>query len=69
MDASFLTLDKRVEEKSLIIGCGIAGPAVAPFLKRAGVEAEIYETQTTPEDYALSLASNGVGVLKTPGLD
>jgi len=56
-------------KKALIIGCGIAGPAVALFLKRAGIEAEVYEARTTPEGYILSLASNGVAVLKMLSLD
>jgi 2-polyprenyl-6-methoxyphenol hydroxylase-like FAD-dependent oxidoreductase len=33
----------RPGRKALIIGCGIAGPVVALFLQRAGIEAEIYE--------------------------
>src|SRR2546429_9396243 len=57
------------KKKALIIGCGIAGPAVALFLKRAGFEAEIYEARTTPEGFALSLSSNGVEGLKMLGLD
>src|SRR5437667_5647537 len=57
------------KRKALIIGAGIAGPAVALFLKRAGFEAEIYEARKAPEGYALSLSSNGVGVLKMLGLD
>ncbi len=57
------------QKKALIIGCGIAGPALALFLKRAGIEAEIYEARTTPEGYALSLSSNGVAVLQELGLD
>src|SRR5437867_12726995 len=52
------------KKKALIIGCGIAGPAVALFLKRAGFEAEIFEARKTPEGFALSLSSNGVEVLK-----
>jgi 2-polyprenyl-6-methoxyphenol hydroxylase-like FAD-dependent oxidoreductase len=56
-------------KKALIIGGGIAGPAVALFLKRAGIEAAIYEARTTPEGYSLSLSSNGVAVLKLLGLD
>ena len=31
--------------KALIIGCGVAGPVVALFLQRAGIEAEIYEAR------------------------
>ena len=56
-------------KKALIIGSGIAGPALALFLKRAGIEAEIYETRETPEGYALSLSCNGVAVLAELGLD
>ncbi len=57
------------KRKALIIGCGIAGPAAALFLKRAGIDAEIYEARTTPEGYSLSLSSNGVDVLRLLGLD
>jgi 2-polyprenyl-6-methoxyphenol hydroxylase-like FAD-dependent oxidoreductase len=59
----------RQKRKALIIGCGIAGPTVALFLRRAGIEAEIYETRTTAEGYSLSLSSNGVAVLKILSLD
>lgn len=60
---------KEQKHKALIIGCGIAGPATALFLKRAGIDAEIYEARTTPEGYSLSLSSNGVDVLRLLGLD
>jgi 2-polyprenyl-6-methoxyphenol hydroxylase-like FAD-dependent oxidoreductase len=59
-------------KKALIIGCGVAGPVVAMFLKRAGVDAEIYEAQPAPDDYAglfLNVASNGLGVLRALGLE
>jgi 2-polyprenyl-6-methoxyphenol hydroxylase-like FAD-dependent oxidoreductase len=42
------------------------------LLQRAGIEAEIYEARDTPEDYASSwlvMASNGLDVLKTLGID
>lgn len=55
--------------KAIIIGCGIAGPALALFLKQAGITAEIYEARTKPEGFSLSLSSNGVAVLKSLGLD
>ena len=55
--------------KVIIIGCGIAGPALALFLKRAGIEAEIYEARETVEGYALSLSCNGVAVLKMLSLN
>lgn len=59
------------KKRALIIGSGVAGPAVALFLKRAGVEAEVYEAQPTPDDYAglfLNVASNGMDVLATLGI-
>jgi 2-polyprenyl-6-methoxyphenol hydroxylase-like FAD-dependent oxidoreductase len=30
-------------KRGLIIGCGIAGPVVAMFLRRTGIEPVIYE--------------------------
>jgi 2-polyprenyl-6-methoxyphenol hydroxylase-like FAD-dependent oxidoreductase len=60
---------QKQTRKALIIGCGIAGPALALFLKRAGIEAEIYEAREKPEGFSLTLASNGVAVLKELGLD
>src|SRR5438105_6888078 len=56
-------------KKALIIGCGITSPALALFLKRAGIEAEIYEARETPVGFSLSLSSNGVAVLQELGLD
>src|SRR5260221_12496542 len=62
----------RQQRKALIIGCGVAGPVVALFLQRAGIEAEIYEARDESTDYGgsfLNMAWNGLGVLKTLGLD
>src|SRR5215467_3011710 len=62
----------RPGRKALIIGCGIAGPVVALFLQRAGIEAEIYEARDESTDYGgsfLNTACNGLGVLKALGLD
>ncbi len=62
----------RSRMKALIIGCGIAGPVVALFLQRAGIDAEIYEARAESTDYGgsfLNMACNGLGVLKTLGLD
>jgi 2-polyprenyl-6-methoxyphenol hydroxylase-like FAD-dependent oxidoreductase len=62
----------RTARKALIIGCGVAGPVVALFLQRAGIEAEIYEARDASTDYGgsfLNMACNGLGVLKTLGLD
>ncbi len=56
-------------KKALIIGCGIAGPVLALFLKLAGIEAEIYEAREVADGFALSLSCNGVGVLQELGLD
>jgi 2-polyprenyl-6-methoxyphenol hydroxylase-like FAD-dependent oxidoreductase len=63
---------KSSRMKALIIGCGIAGPVVALFLQRAGIEAEIYEARAESTDYGgsfLNMACNGLGVLETLGLD
>ena len=62
----------RAARKALISGCGVAGPVVALFLQRAGIEAEIYETRASSTDYGdnfLNMACNGLDVLGTPGLD
>lgn len=59
-------------QKALIIGCGVAGPIVAMFLQQAGIETEIYEARAESTDYGgsfLNMACNGLGVLKTLGLD
>jgi 2-polyprenyl-6-methoxyphenol hydroxylase-like FAD-dependent oxidoreductase len=58
--------------KAIIIGGGIGGPVAAMFLKRAGIEAHIYEAQPAPDDdqgYFLNVASNGLHVLRALGLD
>ena len=62
----------RQKRKALIIGGGIAGPVAALLLQRAGIEAEIYEARAESTDYGgsfLNMACNGLGVLKTLGLD
>lgn len=62
----------RPARKALIIGCGVAGPVVALYLQRAGIEAEIYEARAESTDYGgsfLNMACNGLGVLKMLGLD
>jgi 2-polyprenyl-6-methoxyphenol hydroxylase-like FAD-dependent oxidoreductase len=56
---------------ALVIGGGIAGPALAMFLKRAGITAVIYEGRPGPADESgafLNLAPNGLAVLETLGL-
>ncbi|VXA95809.1 6-hydroxynicotinate 3-monooxygenase [Microbacterium sp. 8M] len=57
--------------KALIIGGGVAGPAVALFLRRAGWEAEIFEARPHPDAFGglfLNVATNGLAVLDTLGL-
>ena len=60
---------QQSQKKALIIGNGIVGPALALFLKRASIEAEIYEARETPDGYSLGLSGNGVAVLRELGLD
>ncbi len=60
---------QKASKKALIIGGGIGGPALALFLKRAGIEAEIYEARETAEGYSLGLSGNGMAVLQELGLD
>jgi 2-polyprenyl-6-methoxyphenol hydroxylase-like FAD-dependent oxidoreductase len=55
-------------KKVLIIGGGLAGPVLAMFLQKAGMEADIFEARQQPEGYALTLASNGMAILDALGL-
>lgn len=53
--------------KAIIIGCGIAGPAMALALKKIGVQAVIYEGRTTAEQGEgafLGVSPNGLNILK-----
>lgn len=57
--------------KALIIGSGVAGPATALLLRRAGWDVEIFEADPAPDPYAglfLNVATNGLGVLSLLGL-
>ncbi|EPD95891.1 MULTISPECIES: FAD-dependent monooxygenase [Streptomyces] len=59
------------QRRALLIGCGIAGPVLALFLQRIGVEAVIHEASETPRDDVgafLNLAPNGLAVLETLGI-
>lgn len=52
--------------RALVIGAGIAGPAVGVGLARAGIEAMVYEASAGPRDEEgvfLNLAPNGLAVL------
>ncbi|MFG3252941.1 FAD-dependent oxidoreductase [Streptomyces sp. NPDC048172] len=53
--------------KALIIGGGIAGPAAAMALQRAGIEATVHEARPTGADGVgvfLTLGSNGIDALR-----
>lgn len=57
---------------ALIIGGGIAGPAVALALNKAGIRSTIYEAHPVPADgvgAGLMLAPNGLDALKIIGID
>ncbi|MEO7909250.1 MAG: NAD(P)/FAD-dependent oxidoreductase [Roseiflexaceae bacterium] len=63
---------EHTPKTALIIGGGIGGTVAAMFLKRAGIDAQIYEAQPAPDDdqgYFLNVASNGLDVLHTLGLE
>jgi FAD-dependent urate hydroxylase len=57
---------------ALVIGGGIAGPATAMALQKAGIEAVIHEAHPEGADGAgvfLTLGSNGVDALAAIGAD
>ncbi len=57
---------------ALVIGGGIAGPAAAMALQKAGIDATVYEAYPTTADRVgafLTLASNGVDALRVIGAD
>ena len=56
--------------KALIIGAGIAGPVAAIFMKRAGIDAAVYEAwpYSTGIGGGLQIAPNGMQVLAELGL-
>jgi FAD-dependent urate hydroxylase len=56
---------------ALIIGGGVAGPALGIALRRVGIDAVVYEASATPRDAAgafLNLAPNGLHALHALGL-
>src|SRR5438552_6336044 len=55
--------------KALIIGGGIAGPVTAIFLKKAGIDAELFEAwpYSTGIGGGLQIAPNGMHVLAEIG--
>ncbi len=57
---------------ALVIGGGIAGPATAMALQKAGIDAVVYEAHPTGADHVglfLTLASNGIDALRVLGAD
>jgi 2-polyprenyl-6-methoxyphenol hydroxylase-like FAD-dependent oxidoreductase len=60
----------RSARRALVIGAGIAGPAAALFLRRAGFEAHLFEARTAPDTIGggLQIAPNGMHVLDAIGL-
>jgi 2-polyprenyl-6-methoxyphenol hydroxylase-like FAD-dependent oxidoreductase len=57
--------------RALVVGGGIAGPVLGMFLRRAGVEATVFEARPAPQDEAgafLNLAPNGRAVLAELGI-
>ena len=56
--------------KAIIIGAGIAGPVTAVFLKKAGIEAQLFEAwpHATGTGGGLQIAPNGMHVLAELGL-
>lgn len=58
-------------KKVLIIGSGVAGPATALALKKAGIASEIYEAYPGPGDAVgafMGITPNGQDVLRTLGV-
>src|SRR5258708_32086003 len=60
----------RRSRKALIIGAGIAGPVTAILLKRAGIDAQLFEAwpYSTGIGGGLQIAPNGMHVLAEIGL-
>ena len=56
--------------KAIIIGAGIAGPVTAVFLKKAGIDAQVFEAwpHSTGIGGGLQIAPNGMHVLAEIGL-
>ncbi|WP_394771548.1 FAD-dependent oxidoreductase [Lacisediminihabitans sp.] len=57
--------------RALIIGSGVAGPAVAQFLHASGWDVEIFDAQPAAQNYGglfLNVATNGLAVLESLGL-
>src|SRR3981081_4222127 len=60
----------RRSRKAIIIGAGIAGPVTGIFLKKAGIEAQVFEAWPYAPGIGggLQIAPNGMHVLAEAGL-
>jgi len=58
------------QRQALIIGAGVAGPVLAVFLKRVGIDCQIFEALPAISDSggALGIAANGMAVLADAGV-
>jgi 2-polyprenyl-6-methoxyphenol hydroxylase-like FAD-dependent oxidoreductase len=59
-------------EKALVIGGGVAGPVTAMALRKAGIDATVYEAYDEPAigaGGALMIAPNGLAALRIVGVD
>ena len=63
-------LASEMAKNVIIIGCGIAGPALALQLKSAGIKSIIYEAEKTPSDIGLFiyLSPNAMNVIRSLGI-
>ena len=58
--------------KAVVVGGGVAGPAVAQLLTQIGWEAPVFEARSAPDSYEglfLNVAANGRRVLATLGVE
>ncbi|MFF4383294.1 FAD-dependent monooxygenase [Kitasatospora sp. NPDC001547] len=64
--------ETRTVDRALVIGGGIAGPVTALALRRAGVEAEVFEAYRTSAEGiggTFMIAPNGLAALAAVGLE
>ena len=62
---------KRNIQRVVIVGCGIAGPALGMFLRRIGIEVVLCERRpgtAVDEGLFLGVAPNGMNVLADIGV-
>ncbi|MFI9158638.1 FAD-dependent oxidoreductase [Kitasatospora aureofaciens] len=67
-----MSTTRTSRKKALVIGGGIAGPVMALALRRAGIDAEIFEAYETSAEGiggTFMIAPNGLGALAVVGLE